>query len=49
MLLLFVIVVVVVSRQAFFVYPWLFWSVLPPKPGWPQTHRDLPASAYLVL
>lgn len=48
MLLLFVIVVVVVSRQAFFVYPWLLWNLLPPKPGWPQTHRDLPASAIQV-
>jgi hypothetical protein len=35
-------------RQYYFVYLWLSWNKFC-RPGWPQTHRDLPASAFQVL
>ena len=34
-----VVVVVVFSRQGFFVYPWLSWNSLC-RPGWPRTQKS---------
>ena len=36
------------SRQSFSAYPLLSWNSFC-RPGWPQTHRDQPASTHRVL